>query len=111
MLLVPCVYKDISSHNPFAAQAGTILEQKFAVLSAHLMGTERNNPSGLKASGYGEHGWSQPCGQGWAPTATPAAIEGNGQKCWELDWKPFSRLTTSSAWGSGDSIQPTFCTP
>lgn len=29
-------------------------EQKFAVLSAHLMGTERSNPSGLKASGYGD---------------------------------------------------------
>lgn len=41
MLLVPSVYKDTGSHNPFAAQAGTTREQKFAVLSAHLMGTER----------------------------------------------------------------------
>lgn len=74
MFLVLGVYKDIGSHKPFAAQAGTTLEQKFAVLSAHLTGTERNNPSSLKASGYGEPGWSQPCGQGWAPTVSPAAI-------------------------------------
>lgn len=63
----------------FPAQDGTTLEQRFAVLCMHLVGTGRNNTSGLKASGYGEHQWSRHHGQVWVLTATAAAVEGNCQ--------------------------------
>jgi hypothetical protein len=43
------------AHNPVLAQDGTTLEQSFAVLCRHLMGMKRNDTSGLKASGEGEH--------------------------------------------------------
>lgn len=89
------------AHITFCCTSWNDTRAEICCPSAHLMGTERSNPSGLKASGYGEPGWSQPCGQGWAPTATPGAIEGNCQNCWELDWKPLHRLIAPSLglWG------------